>query len=245
MSDYATEAIKLLGQIQQANAKTVNDVALRMKAAVDGGGLIFVFGSGHSSILTEEAFHRAGGLIPVSPILHSFLSPHTPPAVSGRLERLEGVASILFNRAGVGSADFMWIASNSGINAAAIEMALECKKAGVAAVALTNLSHSRSTNSRHSSGKKLYELCDLVLDNMCPPGDALAEISEKSGSKVRVGAGSTIANCFLFNWSISAACSLWAAEGKTLPVYRSANVPGGDAHNEKAEAPYRSRIRFL
>lgn len=239
-SSYPAAVENLFATLTKQNAKAVEAVARKTRGVVDSGGLIYVFGSGHSSILAEEAFHRAGGLIPVHPILHEFLSPHASPKVSGKLERVEGIAPILFARSGAKSGDAMWIVSNSGINAAAIEMAMECRRAGVAAIALTNVAHSRSAPSRHSSGKRLLDLCDLVLDNHCPPGDALLEISG-----VRVAAGSTLANCFLFNWVLAAACELWAADGKSLPIYRSANLPGGDAHNEAIEAPYRPRIPLL
>lgn len=237
---YPKAVESLLKTIREKNADDVARVASLTKSTVDSGGLVFVFGSGHSSILVEEAFHRAGGLIPVYPILHDFLSPHTTPKISGKMERLEGVAPILFARSGARAGDMMWIASNSGINAAAIEMAMECKNKGVKCVGLTSMTHSAATESRHSSRKKLYELCDLVLDNHCPPGDALVEISG-----VRVAAGSTIANSFLYNWVLSEASEMWGAEGKTLPIYKSANFPGGDKHNEQLEAPYRQRIPQL
>jgi uncharacterized phosphosugar-binding protein len=119
-------------------------------------------------------------------------------------------------------------------------MALECRKAGVKTIALTSLAHSKATPSRHSSGKHLYELCDVVLDNHCPPGDALVDFGE-----ARAGAGSTLANAFLYHWVVTEACAIFKSKGKTLPIYRSANTPGGDEHNEKLEAPYRSRIPLL
>ncbi|MEW6057001.1 MAG: SIS domain-containing protein [Bdellovibrionota bacterium] len=240
MSNYPQAVETLIRELSQKNAAVVETCARLMKDTVDRGGLVYVFGSGHSGILVEEAFHRAGGLVPVYPVLFSFLTPHTPPKVSGKLERLEGIAPILFARSKAASGDLMWIASNSGINAAAVEMALECKKAGVATIAVTSVLHSKAVSSRHSSGKKLYEICDQVIDNHCPPGDALVNVQGTA-----VGAGSTIANAFLYNWALSRACEMWSAEGKTLPVYKSANVPGGDEHNEKLEARYRDRIPML
>lgn len=240
MSRYASAIESLLQKLKADNAEKIRQVAELTTRVVDGGGLVYVFGSGHSTMLVEEAFHRAGGLIPVYPILHDFISPHTTPKISGKLERLEGLAPILFARAGARKGDMMWISSNSGINAAAIEMAAECRKAGVSTVCVTSLSHSQKAVSRHSTGKKLYELSDIVLDNHCPQGDALVEFGD-----VRVAAGSSIANSFLWNWALTESCELWARAGKTLPVYMSANLPGGDAHNEKLEAPYRSRIPQL
>ena len=239
-TSYPEAITQLIEQLRQDEHENVTRAATLMRDTIEGGGLVYVFGSGHSGILVEEAFHRAGGLIPVYPVLHSFLSPHTTPKISGKLERLEGVAQVLFERSGARASDMMWIASNSGINAAAIEMAEACNAAAVPVVALTSLTHSRATPSRHRSGKKLFELSGLVLDNHCPPGDALVEIAG-----VRLAAGSTIANTFLYNWTLAETCALLAKDGKTLPVYKSANQPGGDAHNEKLEAPYRARIPLL
>lgn len=239
-NSYVRAIGHLIERIEKECAQEVARVAALMRSTVDGGGLVYVFGSGHSSILVEEAFHRAGGLIPVYPLLHDFISPHTTPKISGKLERLEGVAPILFARSGARVGDMMFIASNSGINSAAIEMALECGKAKVPTVAVTSLTHSKSAVTRHSSGRKLFEVCDIVLDNHCPPGDALVEVGG-----ARVAAGSTIANSFLYNWVLTLACESWAKDGKNLPVYMSANMAGGDAHNEKLEAPYRARIPQL
>lgn len=239
-ADYPRMIGELIRRIEDENRTQIETAASTVVDAIDGGGLVYVFGSGHSSILVEEAFHRAGGLIPVYPVLHSFLTPHTSPKISGKLERLEGVASILFARAGARNGDVMIIASNSGINAAAIEMAMECRRSEVKVIAFTSLAHSRSLSSRHSTGKKLFELADVVLDNHCPQGDALVDFSG-----VRVGAGSTIANCFIYNWVLTCAVEKWRSSGRPLPVYRSANVPGGEEYNEKMEAPCRSRIPML
>lgn len=240
VSEYTQAVENLLTVLQRENKTVVDRCAVALKTAIDNGGLLYVFGSGHSSILVEEAFHRAGGLVPVYPILHEFISPHTTAKISGKLERLEGIAPILFARSGAKKGDLMFIASNSGINAASIEMAAECRKAGVTAVAFTSLTHSKSVTSRHSTGKRLFELCDHVIDNHCPSGDALVEIGG-----IRIAAGSTIANSFMYHWILTEASKLWAHEGKKPPIYQSANTPGGDEHNQKLEAAYRSRIPLL
>ncbi len=230
----------LLLNLKNECSEVVGTVAKLLQQTVDGGGMLFVFGAGHSSILVEEAFHRAGGLIPVYPMLHPFLSPHVSPKIAGKLERLEGVAKIVFAHSRIKKGDLLFIASNSGINAAAIEIAVEAKQAGIKTVAFTSMGHSAKAVSRHPSGKKLFELCDHVIDNHCPQGDALVEIA-----KVRVGAGSTIANSFLYHWVLTETCKLWEKTGKPLPIYISANLPGGDEANEKNEAAYRNRIPLL
>lgn len=237
---YAEKIIELLKTLEKECAASIENIAQSLKKTVDDGGLIYVFGAGHSSMITEEAFHRAGGLIPVYPVLHDFLSPHVSHKIAGKMERLTGVAEIIFNRCGARSGDMMFIASNSGINAVAIEMAIACKAAGVKTVALTSMKHSSSVVSRHASSKRLFEVCDHVLDNHGPSGDALVDFGE-----VKVAACSSIANSFLWHSILTTACQLWTDEGKKLPVYISANLPGGDEHNAKMEASYRSRIPML
>lgn len=239
-SSYPTKVQKLFETIKSKSKDAVIKAAAKTVETLDRAGIVYVFGTGHSSMIAEEAFHRAGGLIPVHPILYDFLSPHESPKVSGRMERLEGVAKILFYRSGAKSGDLMWIVSQSGINSASVEMAMEAKNAGVFTIALTSLVHSKSVESRHSSKKKLFELCDLVIDNQCPAGDAIMEYDN-----VKVAATSTLANIFVYNWVLSETCGLLKKAGKDLPIYQSANTKGGDEHNEKFEQLFRSRISLI
>ncbi len=237
---YPKQVQEHFQKLSLINTKVVKEVSVVLKNLIDQAGIVYVFGSGHSCILALEAFHRAGGLVPVYPILHEFLSPFVSPKISGKLEKVEGIAPVLFSRAGVKKGDLMFIASNSGINAVPVEMALECKKAEVVTVALTSLLHSQKSQSKHSSQKKLFEICDYVLDNACPPGDALVTIGD-----VSVAAGSSIACSFLYHWILTESCKLWFHEGKKLPVYKSANLEGSEAYNLKMEEHYRQRIPLL
>lgn len=237
---YPSAVLNLIDGIINSQKKSVELVSRRMCASLESGGIVYVFGSGHSAILTEEAFHRAGGLVPVYPVLHSFLSPYTAPSISGKLERVEGIAPILFERTGAKKGDLFFIASNSGVNAAAIEMAMCCKKSKIESIGFTSLQHSKKTKSRHSSGKKLYELVDHVIDNSCPSGDGLVVRNQ-----IQIGAGSSIANTFLWNWILDEACKLWIKNGKELPIYRSANLPGGDEYNKALESSLAKRIPLL
>jgi uncharacterized phosphosugar-binding protein len=140
-----------------------------------------VYGSGHSALIARDAAGRAGGLVPALHILD---------IADGDAERLEGVAKIILGRYELRPGSVIFIVSNSGINAVPIEMAMLCKEAGLTVVAVTSLSHSRQFNSRHSSGRKLYELADIVIDTHATPGDASIELP---GTSARSGATSTIA----------------------------------------------------
>lgn len=237
---YLSAVEKLIPVLELKNKTAVSKVVRRLSNSIENDGLLYVFGSGHSAILVEEVFHRAGGLIPVYPILHGFLTPHTTPKISGQLERLSGVAPILLEKANPQAGDVLFIASNSGVNAAAIEMALEAKRRKVWTVAFTSTTHSAAVPSRHPSKKKLKDVVDVVLDNCAPVGDAAVAIGT-----ARVGAISTIANSMLYHWILTEMCARWNRAGKKMPIYLSANVPGGDAHNEKQEKKYRKRIPLL
>jgi uncharacterized phosphosugar-binding protein len=238
---YPDAISALLNRIKEKNKTQVEKASLWLKNCFEKKGLLYVFGSGHSSLLVEEAFHRAGGLIPIYPVLFDFLSPHVSPKIAGKFERKEGVAEILFERLKPQKNDLVWISSNSGINAVPIEMALAFKKAKIKVICTTSLEHSMKIKSRHSSGKKLFECSDLVFDNACPEGDALVQVDEKTA----VSPGSTIANSYLYYWTATRVCQRIVKSGKSAPVYRSANLPGSDAQNEKNEAWVRKRVALL
>lgn len=241
MSAYLDAVIELYKKVERENQGTIDAVSSELCKVVDRGGVLYVFGSGHSVVLSIEAFHRAGGMVPVYPITYEFLTPLESPKISGKMERLEGLAQILFARANPRSSDLIWIASNSGINATAIEMAQCAKQQGLKVVCTTSLAHSQASQSRHSSGKKLYELSDFVFDNCCPPGDAMVEVTPE----VRACAGSTLSNVFLYNSVLAKSAAQWSREGKKIPIYRSANIAGGEKFNEEIEALFKSRIPLL
>ncbi|MDZ4678354.1 MAG: SIS domain-containing protein [Oligoflexia bacterium] len=201
-----------------------------------------LFGAGHSHMVVEEAFHRAGGLIPINPWLEEYLMPHAGPSRNGPLERLSGLAKVIFDFYKPQAGEVITIISNSGINATSVEMAEHAKKAGLITVAITNIEHSKKTSSRHVSGKKLYELCDHVIDSGGIPGDAVVKIQ---GLDVPVGPLSTILGSITVNYLSVRVCEYFSESGKVAPVYLSANLPGGDERNKKLEQQYKSRISRL
>ena len=142
------------------NAETLKEAGKRIAKSIAADGVLHTFGSGHSQILASEIERRAGGLVPVSSIYD--------PA-DGWPEQILGYGARLFQRYvyqyEVQASDVVLVISNSGRNAAPIEVAIEAKAAGMQVIAMTSLEMSKKTTSRHPSGKKLYELADLVLDN--------------------------------------------------------------------------------
>ncbi len=132
----------------------------------------------------------------------------------------------------------MLIISNSGRNSVPVEMALKAKAEGIKVIALTSLGHSKSCQSRHTSGKKLYELADLVLDNCVPAGDSLV-----SYNGVKSGPGSTIAGCLIVDSILAETLEILSSEGIQLPVFGSQNVDGFD--NDSLYEKYEGKIRHM
>lgn len=242
MTRYQQAVLELLGTIGRTQAEPLERAARAVFASLRNGGVFHVFGGGHSHALAEEAYHRAGGLVPVNAIQEVFLTPLTPPRTSGELERVPGLARIILDGHDLRPGEALMVISNSGINAVPVEMALEGKARGLTVIALTSLRHSRAAASRHPSGRRLFEVADLVLDNCGEPGDGAVRYEGLEG---RVGPTSLLAGAFLVNALVCRVVELFLESGLTPPVYRSANLPGGDEHNRRLEAKYRGRIRGL
>jgi len=239
---YYEVALTVLERIEKTQGEVLDRAAEAIFASLKAGGVLHVFGSGHSHTLAEEAFHRAGGLVPVNAILEDFLTPHFPPAMSGKFERLPGVARILLDYYDPRPGEVLIIASNSGINPVPVEMALLGKERGLFVVAVTSLAHSGRVPSRHQSGKKLYEVADLVIDNCGEVGDAAVSYP---GLAEKVAPTSSLAGVFIMNSLLCRIVERFLAANLQPPVYISANLPGGEEHNRALEEKYRGRIKRL
>lgn len=214
-----------------------------LTAAIVEGRRIFAFGASHSFMLAEELVYRTGGLMLVNPIYpHGMNLSVRPVTLTSQLERVEGLGATLLRAQPIQEGDVLIIASTSGRNAVALDMALAARELGVTTIAVTALEYSRQVQSRHSSGKKLYELCDLVIDNCAPLGDAAVEIE---GFAQAVGPLSTVLGCAVVNAIATQVVANLVAHGVTPPVFVSANMPGGDEHNARLLAENRERIFYM
>ncbi len=239
---YYETVLRLLGEIQESQGAAIDQAADLIFSSLTADGVLHIFGSGHSHLVAEEAFHRAGGLVPVNPMTELFLSPLTPPKKSGRLERVSGIAAILLEYHDPRPGEVLIIVSNAGINPVTVELALEAKQRELTIIAITSLRHARAVPSRHMSGKRLFEIADLVIDNCGEPGDGAVAFS---GLAEKVGPTSLLAGGFIINSIICGVVERYLAKGLSPPVYLSANLPGGDEHNRHLEAKYKGRIRLL
>ena len=217
------------------NAETLQIAGKQIAESIAADGVLHTFGSGHSQILAAEIERRAGGLVPVSSI--------NDPA-DGWPEQIAGYGARLFQRYAyqyaVQPGDIVLVISNSGRNASPIEVAIEARAAGLKVIALTSLDMSKATTSRHPSGKKLYDLADLVLDNGGMPGDAAIDAP---GFAYKVGPTSTMSGALILNLLSMEIIENLIAMGVTPPTYVSQNADGGADHNEALAQKYRHRIR--
>jgi uncharacterized phosphosugar-binding protein len=236
---YLDALVALVTRIRNEQSPQIRQAAQLVTDTLAADGLVHTFGTGHSHLLAEEAFFRAGGLVAVDPIRDYRLMMLEGAIASTRAEREHGLARVILARHEVSSGDVAIIVSNSGRNAVPIEMALEMHARHARVVAITSLAQSRAATSRHVSGKRLFELADVVLDNSVPEGDALISVP---GIDWPLGPGSTVSGAALVNAVLIEAAALAVARGLRVAVLRSANLEEGDDELERSIAPYRDRI---
>lgn len=240
--EYFENLQKILARIAAEQLDNIEKAARAVADVLENGGRIHAFGTGHSHMLAEEIFYRAGGLVNVNPILESSLMLHESAAKSTELERLEGYGEILFDHHSINQKDILFLFSNSGRNGVAIDLALIAGERGVKTVVITNMEHTMQGASRHSSGKKLFEAADIVIDNCGCHGDASMRIEEINRN---VAPTSTAAGAAIMNAIEARAVEIMVAEGFTPEVFSSSNVDGGDEINNAYIAKYKKEIKSL
>ncbi len=240
--EYFENLQKILARIASEQIDNIEKAARAVADTLENGGRIHAFGTGHSHMLAEEIFYRAGGLVNVNPILETSLMLHESAAKSTELERLEGYGEILFDHHSINQKDILFLFSNSGRNGVAIDLALIAGDRGVKTVVITNMEHTMQGASRHSSGKKLFEAADIVIDNCGCHGDASMRVDEINRS---VAPTSTAAGAAILNAIEARAVEIMVAEGFTPEVFSSSNVDGGDEINNAYIAKYKKEIKSL
>jgi uncharacterized phosphosugar-binding protein len=227
---YVERAVPHLWEVVERNHAVMERLATRLYRGVRAGRSLLVFGSGHSAIFPMELYHRAGGPFFVIPLFADYLLPAAGPPVVRIMERTPGVANLLLERARPRPGEMLWLSSQSGINSAIIDLALHARKYKLVTVAFTSLKHSRAVPSRHPSGKRLFEVCDEVVDLGGEVGDASISI----GRDVRVGPLSTLGAVTAAHSILSAAMARLEQSGVRC-AYTSVNTPLGEARNRALE----------
>jgi len=222
---------------------TLLAVADLMAKTIEAKKNVFVFGCSHAGILAEEVFYRTGGLAVINPIFFPGLMLNTRPiTMTSSLERIAEVGNTILKQNHVAEGDLLILHSVSGRNSVPVEMAIEARKAGVHTVCITNLNYSNSVTSRHPSGKRLFEVCDYVIDNCGEIGDAAVSLE---GLPEKIGPTSTAVGTAILNAVVIESVEKMIADGIVPPVFMSANIDGGDEHNAKIFAEYKDNIFYM
>ncbi len=236
--EYEEKILTCIKQAIEKNEETIKLVAEKFAENIENDKIIHTFGTGHSHMLGIEMFARAGGLGNVNAILDPDVLTSNGAQRSCALEKLPGLADIIFDSYTIEKGDIMLITSNSGRNAVPIEMAMRCQKEGIYCIALTNLEQSKNTVSRHPSGKRLFECVDCVIDSCIPSGDATLDING-----IKTGPASSIVTMTLMNTIIFEAIKIVVSHGKKPYVFQSQNVDGFD--NDAIYKHYQTRVKHF
>lgn len=220
------------------------DEAIRLAAdALEAGGVIHAFGTGHSEAFAMEIAGRAGGLIATNRIALRALvlrgNMDRSVLANAEFERDPSIGENLLALYDIRPNDIFMIASNSGVNGSILGVALAAKARGHKVIAVTSLDHTMKVTPKHPSGKRLKDVADVAIDNLAPFGDATMKLEGGIG----VGAVSSITAAFIAQRITIGVTENIRLRGKTPPVFLSANIPGGDEHNRALQDLYGDRIR--
>ena len=217
-------------------------------AAIGAGALVHVFGTGHSRIPVEELFPRYGSYPGFNPLVELSMTFHTQVVgANGQrqamfIERTEGLAEQILSGFTLGPPDALLVFSASGRTAVPIEMAIGARKRGLPVIVVTSVAESEALPATHSSGTRLLDHADVLLDLCTPPGDALVELA---GLATPVAPGSTVAGVALANALKARVAELLLERGALPPVLTSASVVGRAASETLFATAYAEHARRL
>lgn len=244
MSFLYIERIKeLIAEIEEKESGNIRKCVDVLTQAIMDKHSIYIFGASHAGILSQESFYRAGGLMPITPIwAREVLVDREPITLTSAMERCNGYGSTIASCYPIQKGDVMIVHSVSGRNPVTIEMAEYAQTHGATVIGITNLAYSKSVTSRHSSGKNMYEYCDIVLDNHGDVGDACVPIE---GTGQKAGPTSTVIGAVMLNTVYSETANELVRRGVAVPpVFYSANIDGGDEKNRKLYEEYKDSIHY-
>jgi uncharacterized phosphosugar-binding protein len=239
-------ASELLERLWSTQAAAIDEAVALCADAIGGGGLVHLFGTGHSRIPVEEMFPRYGSYPGFHPIVELSTTFHTQVVgANGQrqamfIERVEGLAEVILSNFRLAPPDVMMVFSAGGLGANAIEMAIGARRRRLPVIAVTSLAQSDAAAPTHSSGTRLYDHADVVIDLCTPAADALVSIE---GLDSPVGPGSSVAAVAVVNEIKVQTAQRLVARGLMPPVLTSASVVGRERSAELFDAAYAEHAR--
>ena len=238
---YNESVVDILRKIDETQSMKIKEAGEMIADALMSGNILHLFGAGHSHMLVEEGFYRAGGLVPVNPLFDSAVMLHGGATKSSAVERIECYAELILDNYKIVEGDALIMFSNSARNELVVGMADCAKKRGMKVIVVYSASY-KDAKSRHSSGKRAEEFADIAIDNCCPYGDALVDLP---GQNMSIAPGSTVAGATILNMiSVSVAEAL-IEKGGELEYFVSANIDNVPNRNAELLEKYKKRVKAL
>ncbi len=228
--EYFRKLYDIIEDVLGSQGTRIETAAQWMAESIAAGGVVHLFGSGHSHMVAEEPFHRAGSLTFFGNVNATML------------ERTSGYARVVIGAHDIREGEIVIVASNSGVNPVPIEAVLEARARGARTIAITSDHFYTAAPSRHDSGKRLAQVADLTIDTRIPQGDALVHIRDV---EYPVGGASSVVGVAVINAIVVEATDRLRQLGVAPPVIPTMNLPGGDERMDALVAAYRDRLPLL
>lgn len=248
---YFERAMALLHEVREKETRAIDEASEICTASISQGGLVFLFGNGHSRMMCEEMTPRQGGFPGFVALVELALSNHAAiVGVNGLraplfLEKYEGYAEQILQSFHFGPRDAFIVISTSGIRPVVVEVAAGVRERGLPVVAVVSRQHCAQSPPAHSSGKKLIDFADVVIDNHCPPGDCVVEIP---GLDWRTGPVSTLTGAMIINMLRCEVAERLLAKGikpELLPSHQFVGNTSAAEQLQRFYEAYRKSLRHL
>lgn len=238
---YLRRIYDLIETVVADEGGAIETAAEWMATSLAHGGVAHFFGSGHSHMIAEEVFHRAGSMLPLNPLLDANLTflGHLNATI---LERTSGYGAVIINSQDIRANEVVFVISNSGVNPVPVEVALAAKERGAKTISISSVENYVDVPARTATGQKLSDVVDLAIDTHVPHGDAMVRLP---GIDSLVGGASSVIGIAIINAIIVEAAAIMVRDGQVPPVIPSMNVPDGDERMEDLIKQYGSRLPLL
>lgn len=245
---WLNNARDVMSRIEETQMENIRKAAEVMADSIEAGRWVHTFGCGHATIPIEEMYPRIGGFVGFHPIIELPLTFFT--RITGEmgvhqflfLERVEGYGVEIMKGYNFDKRDTMWLFSHSGINNVNIDIAIESKKKGMKVIAFGSAAEAKGKQSRHSSGKTIFEVADLVVDTCAPIGDSSVPLKNH---RDKVGPVSTMAFVTCVWMTVTTVAEILADRGVKLFIHPSHNVAEDTTAKQRVEdalAEYKRRV---
>lgn len=245
---YFEKAVDLLREVREQEIPAIDQAAEVCASSIAAGGLVFLFGNGHSRMLCEEMTPRQGCFPGFVALVELALSNHANIVGTNglraplHLEKYEGYAEEILKGFHFGPHDAFIVISTSGIRPVVVEMAAGARRRGMPVIGIVSRRHCEASTAAHSSGKKLIDVADIVIDNHCPPGDCVHEVA---GLEWRTGPVSTVTGAMIINMLRCEVAERLVACGVKPELLPSHQFVGRREAAEQLERFYESYRRSL